>query len=188
MKRLFFFLLLAAGLFGLPACNIDADRKVDTRQGRFATTDRTRLFFKNTRLLFYDLTEQPNAQQELYRYADRSTATDKPVINLLIVNKWINDKAYVMVEPNAALQGLDTLNVRWQAPNNVETGSVMLPMSSAMPQHFQFTGGIYDKMQEGCTFQVETAEGWQPVFDDNTTREAFRVTMLDYYRLVGLLD
>lgn len=176
-------LLLGLGLLG---CNPDKERLVDAEDPVFATTDRSRLFFKNVRLLFYD-TEEDSLRRDFFRLADRvKDAPDRPVLNLCIVNDLLRDRAYVMLEPNEFFGTADSIVVYYRDRAKGGEGHYRYRQSNMMRQ-WQFATDLYNGILQGQEFYVRAPDGREvPFLQEKREREAFRVTMVDYYRMVNI--
>lgn len=183
MKILLFLITSIA----LAACNLDKDTQVDDKKSKFTTSDASELFFKNVRQIYYDQEEMAAAKLNVFRLGDRSRADDYPVINLAIASNWRYDEAYLLVEPNAYLEKLDSIRVTWKAPESAQTGTYRWVRGNKEAQ-FVFASQLYRSVQQGHQLYVTNARGEQEkLLDRYDDREAFRKTMFDYYRLVDLL-
>ena len=180
-------LLLLTLLAGLSACNLDKNTQIDETKAKFSTSDASELFFKNMRQVRYDQQEMPEAKLNVFRWGDRPLAADYPVINLAIAINWRYDEAYLLVEPNAYLEGLDSIQVVWQDSVGQQQGEYVWAGGNKESQ-FTFASQLYRSIQRGHRFFIRNPKGKEEKFlrryDD---REAFRITMFDYYRLVDLL-
>lgn len=182
MKILLFLVALAS----LAACNLDKGTPVDEKKAKFTTSDPSELFFKNVRQIYYDQEEMAAAKLNVFRLGDRSRAEDYPVINLAIASNWRYDEAYLLVEPNAYLENMDSLRVTWKSPDQ-QTGTYRWARGNKEAQ-FTFASQLYRSIQRGQQLYVTNAQGKQEkLLDRYDDREAFRKTMFDYYRLVDLL-
>ncbi len=183
MEKILCFLFLTVGLL---ACNPDKERKVNSAEAKFTTSDASELFFKNVRQGYYDKETMDAAKLNIYRIKERNQDGNQPIINLAIVINWRYDEAYVLTEPNAYLQQQDTLTIFWQDTVQQKQGIYeYLPGSKEM--HYQFASHIYNSLQDKHQLYTESPEGEQvPFLARRAEREAFRKTMMDYYRLVDL--
>lgn len=181
MKKLLIILLI-----GIAACNPDKERKVNDAEARFTTSDASELFFRNVRQGYYDKETMDAAKLDIYRIKERSQAEDKPVLNLAIVINWRYDEAYVLTEPNTFLQTADTLRIYWQDTVQQQQG-VHEYLPGNKDKHYQFASKIYNSLQDKQQLYFVNPEGELiPVLAQREEREAFRKTMMDYYRLVDL--
>ncbi|MGB3848509.1 MAG: hypothetical protein WA958_00965 [Tunicatimonas sp.] len=180
-------LLLLIALGGLAACNLDKDTQVDDRKAKFTTSDPSELFFKNVRQIYYDQEEMAAAKLNIFRLGDRSEAEDYPVINLAIASNWRYDEAYLLVEPNAYFEELDSIRVTWKNAETQQEGRYRWARGSKEAQ-FKFASQLYRSIQQGHQLTVTNRQGQQEkLLDRYDDREVLRKTMFDYYRLVDLL-
>ncbi len=162
-------------------CNPDKRRKVDQGNIVFSTDDASRLFFKNVRRIYYELEAMDVAKLNIYRHKQRVLSTDLPVLNLAIVDNWRYDEAYLLLEPNEFLGNSTELIVRWQMGEESDTISYK---QGNKADQVAFADSIYNLLQQDCRFKIQIKDSWVSFLDSDKSREAFRVTMFDYYRLV----
>ena len=183
MKILLFLVWLA----GLSACNLDKNTQIDETKAKFTTSDASELFFKNVRQVRYDHQEMSEAKLNVFRLGDRSVAEDYPVLNLAIVINWRYDEAYLTVEPNAYLQDMDSIQVTWQDTVGQQEGTYVWAGGNKEAQ-FAFASQLYRSIQRGHQLYIKNPQGEEEkLLNKYDDREAFRITMFDYYRLVDLL-
>lgn len=153
---------------------------------KYTTSDASELFFKNVRSIFYEKTSMDEAKLDVYRIKERVEAEDEPVLNLSIVVNWRFDEAYVLTEPNAFLRQMDTIKVVWKDTSRNESGIYAFSQGSK-DAHFRFATQLYRSI--GAEHQLRLLMEDQEVsfLDKRDTREPFRKTMVDYFRLVDLL-
>ncbi|MGB3586737.1 MAG: hypothetical protein WBA23_09365 [Tunicatimonas sp.] len=183
MEKILCALLIIAGLL---ACNPDKERKVNDAEAKFTTSDASELFFKNVRQGYYDKETMDAAKLEIYRIKERNQVEDQPILNVAIVINWRYDEAYIITEPNAYLQQQDTLTIFWQDTAQQQQGTYeYLPGNKE--SHYQLASRIYNSLQDKHQLYIPSPEGEQvPFLARRSEREAFRKTMVDYYRLVDL--
>ncbi len=178
--------LLIIFSIGMVACNPDKERKVNDTEAKFTTSDASELFFKNVRQGYYDKETMDAAKLDIYRISERNQAEDQPVLNLAIVINWRYDEAYVLTEPNTYLQQQDTLKIYWQDTVQQQQG-VHKYLPGNKDKHYQFASKVYNSLQDKQRLYVMSPEGEKiPILAQRKEREAFRKTMMDYYRLVDL--
>lgn len=183
MRWRFVFLLLLSSV--LLACNPDKNRKVDQATISFKTNDASKLFFKNLRQSYYDKEEMEAAKLEIYRLRKRNQSLKHPVVNLAIVNNWRFDEAYLLLEPNGLLS-LDSLAITWKNPETTTNGVISFKGGNKKAI-VKFADQIYDQIQQGSEFSVLLEGKAWDILKSSEDREAFRITMMDYYRLVQRL-
>lgn len=171
--------LLILSLSLLLACQMDRNKKIDRDKFTFKTGDDTELFFKNIRQSYYDLEENKAAGLNVFRIRSRQQIDSLPVLHLAIVINYLQDEAYILLEPNAALQDHIPLTVLWQDPKDGKTGEYKIEVMNR-ENMLEFSSQLY----EGITANYQLSLGSGTPFLANVQhREAFRVTMSDYYRL-----
>lgn len=176
-NTLLLFLLITTG------CSINADQKVSRDNFEFKTGDDTELFFKNVRQSYYDLEENKAAQFTLLRFSDRVVSDSVPILNLAIVINVIQDEAYLFLEPNQKLEEYQPLSLTWEDPGTGLTGK----MSQRSPNRegmFEFAADIYEGLLKNYSFRLNDGTA---ILSKKAEREAFKVTVSDYYRLTRLL-
>lgn len=182
--RLVILMGLAVVVFG--ACNPDKTKRVSAEGSKFSTSDASELFFKNVRQLYYDKTTMEEAKLDVYRIKDRNKAEDQPVLSLSIVINWRYDEAYLLTEPNHYLQELTPLKILWQDTITRQQGYYNFHAGSK-EDHFKFATQIYQSIQNEHQFYLIKDDEKVDFLRDKRSREAFRKTMFDYFRLVDLL-
>jgi hypothetical protein len=162
---------------------------LDPLQPSFHTKESNKLFFRNTRQPYYDIEVLEAANMELCRLADRDTAQAYPVLQAKIVKQWLLDHTFLMLEPNAALQGQDTLLLEASDSAGRAQGPIALPLASRPERHFEAATRLYQALQRQAPLRVRLPDGrWETLFPTPQSREPFRKTMVDFYTLVGLLE
>ncbi|MFT7382383.1 MAG: hypothetical protein ACI9Z3_002277 [Roseivirga sp.] len=169
----------------LVACNPDKTTQINQAEITFKTSDSSKLYFKNIRQSYYDKEEMEAAKLEVFRFKKREQGDERPVINLSIVNNWRYDEAYILLEPNGYIQQ-DTLKLRWKSSDGLKTDSVIYARGNKM-DIVKFADQVYQQIQSKSEFEIELEGKWQEILNESQDREAFRITMFDYYNLVQRL-
>ena len=172
-------------LLVVTACNPDKKTKVDQTTISFETNDASKLFFKNLRQTYYDKEEMVAAKMDVYRLAKRDIENDHPVINLAIVNNWRFDEAYLILEPNDLLNPGE-LSMNWKNEESGKSGVIRFENGNK-ETIVKFADQIYDQIQQGSIFSVEIGGKETDILKNPKDIETFRITMIDYYRLVQRL-
>lgn len=180
-KTLFFLLLTSLGIF---ACKIDRDKPVDRSKFLFTIGDDSELFFRNTRQIFYDR-YSPDGTWQAYRFSDRYTGNDRPVITPVIVINWIKDEAYLLIEANDVLANEEELQVIVIDPHKQIADTLTL-RERGRERMLEFGSRLYEALQAKQNMLVRTHQEYLPFLTEDIDREAFRVTMADYYRLTRI--
>jgi len=163
----------------LVACKLDSDKAIDREKFTFKTGDDTELFFKNVRQSNYYLEENKAAKFNVFRHEDRLEDV-APAINLAIVINYLQDEAYLLVEP--------TEDLRQQEEIVVETtnGSEIVLSNFSKEGMLEFVTQIYEHLLHDEQFFVLIYGDKSPLLANTVAREAFRVTVSDYYRLTRI--
>ncbi len=170
----------------LLSCQPYKDRRIDLEQLNFSTIDPAELFFKNVRQLYYEKEEWREAKLDVYRYKDLNPGEDYPIINPAIVINWYSDQAYILLEPNAFFAGADKIEVLWNDRTSNQSGSYPVSLETKEAQ-LLWASQVYLSLQDNHQLKV-IIDGQQLDFlTDQTDKENFRITLFDFYRLVGLL-
>ncbi len=158
-----------------------ASNRADTDE--FSITSASRLYFKNVRRAYYDGEIRSDAKMELYRLGSRITDSTALVLNgTLIINK-VKDAAYLFLEPQGDLKGLDTLYVRWTDSSGILKRSFF--RQGDRYTHYRFIEEIFPYLDEAISFEVQLEDRWVPILNDEKERDALRITVKDFYQLVG---
>ena len=189
MKLLFYtFLILIISIF-LFSCNPDKEKRVSPTVAKNSTTYNSVLFFKNMRSLDYDKKDEPKLKREIYVHEDANQDSLVPVLNLTIVYLWDKDKAYIITDPNKYIENYfdesenDTLKIRWKNPKTNAQGTIFY-MAGHVDTQYEFATRIYNSLLDKHELYMLPDE--IPILQSNKERETFRITMMDYYRLVGV--
>ena len=166
----------------LGACTIDGEKKIDRSKITFKTGSDTQLFFKNVRQSYYDIEENEAAKFNVYRLSKRSLDESKPIFNLAIVNNFLNDEAYLLLEPNTATPDLPFEVISTNDSTN--TSRVIRLQAQNRETTANFAADIYEDIQLGSKFTLKLGDSTRAILDNQQEREAFRITVADYLRLI----
>lgn len=168
----------------LLACKPNNDGTLNLEKPSFKTYDDTELFFKNVRQVYYDLENQENTKLKLYRLKKRiKNAKTHPVLNLTLVHNWRYDEAYLLLEPNAFFENPRQITLHWENPKDKTKGTLQLNAGSKEAM-LVFAYQIYQKILLDCKLLVIQADKQTPFLEDKQEREAFRISVADYLRLI----
>jgi hypothetical protein len=171
-------LLIMASLAG---CKIDRDKKVDRAKFQFEVGDDSELFFRNVRQIYYDRTS-PDGTWQAYRFSDRYSGNERPVILPVIVINWLKDEAYLLIDTNELLSEEDYLEVIISDSSIAKSDTVILNQRGR-ERMLEFGSQLYEAIQADQKVEVKSRGEFKPVLKEDIDRETFRVTMSDYYRL-----
>lgn len=174
MKKLgcLFLLILCYG------CNVDKFKKVDPGALDFTTTDQSELFFRNVRQSSYHIEE--NAEAGLFLYRHKKWDTGQAFTPMIVFN-WRNDRAYVMIEPEAAHDSIGLI-IGSKDGRRLQLTYVQ----GDMKEQLLFLTAVYNGIAESSEILVASAGGEHPVFSSRAQMDIFRIIMYDYYRLTGI--
>jgi len=175
IKLLFLLLLLLVG------CKIDRDKEVDRTKFQFKIGADSNLFFRNVRQIYYDRSS-PDGTWQAYRFSDRYTGNDRPVIEPVIVINWLKDEAYLLIDTNELLSEEDmiTVTIVDAFANKPDT---LLLNQRGRERMLEFGSQLYDAIQANQKISVKSKEEFIPILTEEIDREAFRITLSDFYRL-----
>lgn len=180
-KSLIFFFILTT----IFACNPDKTKSLKEGELVYQTNDATKLFFRNVRSAYYDKQTLSEAKIDVYRMKNRHSTEDYPVLNLALVNNWLQDEAYIIIEPNSFYSVGDTIKVTWDDQKLGEQKADFVYGNK--DNHTLFADKIYQNLLGMQSMKIHAdGESW-PLFSRNEDREIFRKTMIDFYRLVQRL-
>lgn len=159
---------------------------MDPGAPKYTTTDASELFFKNVRSPYYDYELQEPSMLKIYRLKKRATTEDYPVLNLAQIQDWRRDKAMVLFEPNHYFDlsepfGIACINDSLGVYDSLDFAMVNLDLQ------YKAATIIYNHIIIGSDFYLNKNGAQQQILAKRKEREAFRVTMFDFYRLVELL-
>jgi hypothetical protein len=189
MKSLFYTFLVLFLSISLFSCNPDKEKRVSPITPENSTTQNSVLFFKNTRSLDYEKKDEPKLKREIYIHEDANQDSIAPVLNLTIVYLWDKDKAYIITDPNKYIEDYfdesknDTLKIRWKNPKTKAQGTLFY-IAGHVDTQYEFATRLYNSLLDEHDFYMLPNE--IPILATHKERETFRITMMDYYRLVGV--
>lgn len=170
----------------LLGCNTEKVRNLEHDDFNFRITDDTGLFFKNVRQLYYEFQEiPPRSNRYVYRLKSRDKSDGYPGIYPTLMIDLIKSEASILIEPNAYPQMPLRLNVRVDCSEGEETFVVL--DERGRENMLEFANRIYDAIRQGCRLYVEIEQEFVPLLATEESKEAYKKTMEDYYRLVRLL-
>lgn len=180
MKKMLFLIILLTEY----SCQIDRDKKANIEDFNFKTGDDTEIFFKNMRQSYYHLEENKAAKFNVFRHEDRVTEADYPLLNLAIVINYMQDEAYLLLEPNDVLQDEEQMKVFWSGELNT-SGEITLENYNRQ-EILEFTSRIYEALKKKADLYIEIEKNKVPVLKNENERETFRITVSDFYRLTRI--
>ena len=167
----------------LTNCFVDNKKIIDKEEPQYKTTDPSELFFKNVRALYYDKEEMTDAKLEIFRIKTRSQSEGHE-LNLAIVLNWRFDEAYILIEPGDKLAGIKEFTLVWEKESFKGEEEYILGNKDLQ---FTIATAIYEHILEERDLYWSNQGKKIPLLQSKKDREAFRVTMFDFYNLVELL-
>ncbi len=184
-SRMKYIFVIFYGFLLLTSCEPSKPKLFDVENPSFQTYSDTELFFKNVRQIYYQLEDQAPTKLKLYRLKRQNTKTqDRPIINLTLVHNWRYNEAYLLLEPNAFFENSGEFTVQWKNPANEENGKIQFERGNKKTL-LKFAYLLYQKLKEDAQFWVVQQDKEYPLLADKQEREAFRVSMADYLRLIA---
>jgi hypothetical protein len=162
------------------ACQIDQDKKVDRKKFLFKVGADANLFFRNVRQIYYDR-ESPDGKWQAYRWSDRQRGNERPSLQPVIVIHWIKEEAYLLIEPNELLADEEFISVVIK-----DQPDTLHLKERGRERMLEFGSQIYDAIRDKQELTILFRGEYVPLLRDDDEREAFRISMSDYYRLTGI--
>ncbi|MBL7860267.1 MAG: hypothetical protein JNJ65_03845 [Cyclobacteriaceae bacterium] len=163
----------------LNGCEIDRNKNVDRSKFQFTIGDDAELFFRNVRQIYYDRAS-PDGTWQAYSFHDRYKGNERPVIVPVIVINWIKDEAYLLIDTNDLLADEDELRV---IISNTQPDTIVL-RDRGRERMLEFGSKLFEAIQANQSMQIKNKGIYSPMLTEEVDREAFRVTMADFYRLI----
>lgn len=168
-------------ILALFACHPDKEKVVDRNKPEFTSNDASRLFFKNVRILYYDFEEQNEGKIQVLTLKKREKNNELAEIYVDIVNNWHQDRAFPLITFSSLFDSLDNLEIEVRNGDEV-IESLNFTRQSNMIEQYSFASAIYEAILMNHTFYAPQIG--MTVLEDENNREAFRISMVDFYRLV----
>ena len=168
------------------ACQPTDPESISIEDIDFGTTDDSELFFKNVRQSYYDKQEVEAAGMDVFRMSDRNLTADYPLIHLAIAYNWRNDQAFLMVEPNEYIADPEGFRLLSIAPTGNDTTVINYAMGN-MKDQVAFAHQLFRAIGGDAQLYIDVDDKAIQVFDKFEDREVIRKTILDYYKLIGLI-
>ena len=181
MKNLLFFSFFLV----LSACNVPPSGASRTPDERFRTTQPSRLYFKNMRAYYYDQEVQPGTKTDLYTLKKFSRATDRPLLIPVIADNWLQDEAYILLQPNAyAYFPEDTLHLK-SATTDAQEMETFLLTDNTMEQQLALAEWLYEQLIIGHKISLFSLKNeWEEIFEVREDRIKYIKTLQDYLALI----
>lgn len=165
------------------ACSPDySDRQKATGDRRFRTTPPSLLYFKNMRSTQYAVEEQPRSRIERYRLNKYERVSGHPVLYPVIANNWLEDEAYLFLQPNDWEAGfMSPLTV---SKDTVWSDAVVRLQPQTPEQQYELGIQLYESLKRGEDWYAVAADStFAPLFEEGNERTYFLTTVRDYLKL-----
>jgi len=167
------------------SCSVNTSKKVEIEKLRFNYTDDAYIFFRNMRQSNYDLEVMEEGGWRIYRHEDRQTDTTGFYFNISLVVNWRVNRVYPIIEMSENIEK-EGFQVLWEAIETEDKGSIAMEGMKRTDEMI-FTAKLYNKMTDEVEVYVDYKNEKLPLFADSDQKEAFRVSLYDFYRMTGLL-
>ena len=158
---------------------------------RFKTTESSVLFFRNTRSVFYDFTEKPEASIEIFRPKTPTAAPDQPGYTWFIAYNRLQSKALVFFDPTSDVvkDPCKQIQWHWSKPDGVKESVATFPCPNIHPEeNFQFLVRSYRQLDAGREpMMLLTSGRLVPMFHDEENQRRFLRLVRDFLELVDLV-
>ncbi|MCC5930951.1 MAG: hypothetical protein JJU28_17025 [Cyclobacteriaceae bacterium] len=168
------------------SCGPDKSADLDPEIPKFNTTDAAELFFKNLRSPYYDLEDREDVKMLVYRFSKRNKTEEKPILGLALVIHWIKDEAFLLFEPNHFFDTPEPVVIYCTNPETSEITKLSFYRADVRTQ-FTLAVNLYKMLQQKFIFEIHIGDHSYLLFEDEKEREAFRITVYDFLRLVELI-
>lgn len=167
-------------LFFLFGCQLDASKEINREKFTFKIGTDTQLFFKNMRQSYYDYEANEAAGLKTYRFTKRIQSDSLPLLNLALIINYLNDEAYLLLEPSAAI---GELPIKVISKDTAQVSQELILDEMNRESMLHFIADIYEGILRKNQFQIKMDSTNQPILVSHEEREAFRITVSDYFRL-----
>lgn len=177
-----FLLLSAIVVF---SCSVNTSKKIDVEALTFSYTDDAYIFFRNMRQTNYDLEVLEESDWRIYRHKDRKKDTSSFYFTVALVVDWRMNRVYPIVEMPIELKN-ESVRIQWEALEGNAKGEFQL-QSMRRDDERKLAAQIYNQAMEEVKMTFISGDIEKPLFANSAEKEAFRVSMYDYFRMTALL-
>jgi hypothetical protein len=140
-----------------------------------------RIYFKNLRASTYEMEGRKEAKMNIYRHGKRKISETEPHLNFAILLNRIKDEAYIYTEP---FPDELPLKIKWKNLDNGEEGELEF-LGGDKIAHYRFAEEFYPLLAENTYFEMWHEDSWHSILAENLERDAVRVTLVDFFRLIN---
>ncbi len=186
-KNIFFIIFLIS----FSACSRVYKQEVSEENFQSEMNASDQIFFTNTRQIFYDANSVGENTMTTFKKKNRIIDTKKPILNLAIVRDNKNRKAFIYFDLNDFFEDKMYFEIIWeksenQQKNQPKTGKYVFN-GEKKENHFRLATQIRNAMADKKQLFILKNNQKTPILTTEQEKDVFRVTMVDFYRLVGLL-
>ena len=180
----FFWIVIFPLLFWMSCEQPEAQKKF-TGDKQFRTTDPSLLRFNNLRTVYYYRERPKNTKLDIYKLRKFTMTKKYPLLIPVIINNWMEDEAYLFFENNLYPYFTDTITVKCQTMTDSSTTEGIFELALRNKQNqYEFGGKLFESIQKGHNLFIKNSKNeFVPFYNDLSDQSAFRMTILDYYRL-----
>jgi hypothetical protein len=145
-------------------------------------TDADRLYFKNVRAAYYDIEDRKDAKMTIYRHGKRAKTEEVVSVGLSILLNRVKDEAYIFVEyTSEALP----LKIRWSNLEEKNREGELVFEGGDKYSHFAFVEELYPLLLENTILELWHEGKYVPILEGEVDKDALRITIIDYYKLIN---
>ena len=163
------------------SCNPDKTTRIDLETPTFKTTDASELFFKNVRQTYYEVEDLKAAR--LLVYKSKELLKEETLVFPQIVHNWYEDEAYILLEFDSRVQELKQFSLLWKDEKGTWQGKQYPLVDKKV--HYEIARSIYNNILDEHQLYISTPDDTLEYMHQKSEQEAFRKTMVDFYRLVN---
>lgn len=163
------------------ACQKEKAPKFDQEIIDLKLATYNRNFFVFERMPAYDKDTLESRMKQTLRLKDRVREPFRPIVNLCILIDWKHSQSEIIVEPNVFIKNPKELELLWRDQNGIR-GQIFFEEGDRK-KHLEFASQVLDQIERGCEFYLKQDSEYIPILADTLSRNAFHITMLDYYGL-----
>jgi hypothetical protein len=143
----------------------------------FRMSSSARMYFSNVRGISYDREVRRDAGMQIFRNKTFSNEDEDPNLGLILILNLGKDEAYIYLEPI----NLDwPITLRLKSANGQESFSFENGNKS---DHFRYFEILKPAIESSELIEVQTAEGWIPIWTSPKEKEAIKAILEDYKNL-----
>ncbi|WKK86269.1 hypothetical protein QYS48_04655 [Marivirga arenosa] len=167
------------------ACSVNTSKKIELDGLRFNYADDAYIFFRNMRQTNYDLQVMEEGGWRIYRHEERKLDTSDFYFNISLVVNWRVNRVYPIIEMTKSINKAN-FEVIWQSLESEESGKISMEGEKRKDEMI-FCAKLYNKMIDEVEIFTTYQNNKIPLFENSEQKEAFRISMYDFFRMTGQL-